>query len=55
MKTSGRAVVEYDPKADEYYIVSELFEQLGWCEGDSIQWTVNEDGTFTIKKIEPEE
>lgn len=52
MKTSGKAVVEYDPLSEEYYLVSEMFEQMGWKEGDTIQYTINEDGSFTIKKIE---
>ena len=29
----------------------EMCEQLGWKEGDVIEWIDNKDGTWTIKKI----
>jgi hypothetical protein len=42
--------VEYDPFADEHYIVWEGFEKLQWKEGDTITWVANEDGSFTLMK-----
>lgn len=51
---SGRALVEYNEDDDEYYLVSEVFEQLGWETGDIIQWNINEDGTIVIKKVSDE-
>ena len=32
---------------------SEMLTELGWNEGDTLDWTDNKDGTFSIKKIEP--
>lgn len=29
-----------------------LVEELGWAVGDSLQWTDNEDGSFSVKKAE---
>ncbi len=30
----------------------ELLKQTGWEVGDSLQWTDNEDGSFTLRKDE---
>jgi hypothetical protein len=30
----------------------ELCEQMGWKPGDTITWTDNGDGTFTLKKAD---
>ena len=32
---------------------AEMLAELGWNEGDTLDWTDNKDGTFSIKKIEP--
>jgi hypothetical protein len=32
---------------------AEMLTELGWNEGDTLDWTDNKDGTFSIKKIEP--
>jgi len=29
----------------------ELLKQTGWEVGDSLQWTDNEDGSFTLRKV----
>jgi bifunctional DNA-binding transcriptional regulator/antitoxin component of YhaV-PrlF toxin-antitoxin module len=42
--------IEYDPLADEHYIVWDGFDKMGWKEGDTITWIDNEDGSFTLKK-----
>ena len=30
----------------------ELMEELGWREGDMLEWIPNDDGSFTLKKKE---
>lgn len=30
----------------------ELMEELGWMEGDVLEWNPNDDGSFTLVKIE---
>lgn len=47
-----RTLVE-DPENPEGVMVDlglELCEQLGWKEGDTIEWIDNKDGTWTLKK-----
>jgi len=29
-----------------------LMEELGWGEGDVLEWITNDDGSFTLKKKE---
>lgn len=36
----------------EYYLVTGFPELLGWKEGDELEWVGNQDGTFTLKKVE---
>lgn len=33
-------------------IPEELLGELGWVPGDTLVWTDNEDGTFSIRKAE---
>lgn len=33
----------------------ELWDLLGWKEGDTVQFTDNEDGSFLLSKVEEEE
>lgn len=42
---NGEAFIEFPPEA---------LEGLGWQEGDEIQWIDNGDGSWTLKKKEPE-
>ena len=49
---SDTVEVKYDPISEEHYIEWDGFEQMGWSEGDTIIWTENEDGSFTLKKDE---
>lgn len=30
----------------------ELMDKLGWKEGDVLEWIDNDDGSFTLKKLE---
>jgi hypothetical protein len=47
---SDTVEVKHDPVSDEYYITWDKFEEMGWKEGDTIVWTENEDGSFTLNK-----
>lgn len=42
---NGEAFIEFPPEA---------LEGVGWQEGDEIQWIDNGDGSWTLKKKEPE-
>ena len=44
--SSSDAIIEFTP---------EMLEQFGWKEGDAITWKDNEDGSFTLSKIEETE
>lgn len=35
----------------EYYLITDALDILGWTEGDELEWTDNQDGTFTLKKV----
>ena len=32
---------------------NELCQQLGWKEGDTLEWIDNQDGTWTLRKKKP--
>ena len=34
---------------------NELCEQLGWSEGDTLEWIDNQDGTYTLTKVQNEQ
>jgi bifunctional DNA-binding transcriptional regulator/antitoxin component of YhaV-PrlF toxin-antitoxin module len=46
------AQIEYDEFHDEYYLVlpDNMMEQLGWDVGDTLVWTLHEDGKVGIRK-----
>lgn len=31
----------------------EICEQLGWAAGDQLEWIDNNDGTISLRKVEP--
>jgi len=45
--------VVQDPDNPEDYLLDlgEVSEHLGWAPGDTLEWSDNKDGTWTIKKI----
>lgn len=45
--------VEIDPETNEYILPlgEELCAEMGWVVGDTILWTDNKDGTWSIRKI----
>lgn len=46
--------IEVDGPSGEWYITfpDELIEKVGWGENDTLEWINNNDGTFSIKKVE---
>ena len=32
-----------------------IAEELGWQVGDTLEWTDNQDGTYTLKKVDNEQ
>lgn len=47
--------VEEDPETGELVLPfsKEILEQLGWQEGDTLEWNDNSDGTWTLIKVTP--
>ena len=41
-------------KDEELYITlpPSAIDQMGWAEGDAIEWIDNKDGTWELKKVE---
>jgi hypothetical protein len=48
------AHVEEDPETKELVLVfpDEVMEQVGWNIGDTIQWTDNKNGSWTLTRKE---
>ncbi len=53
-RTTWTADVKYDEKTDDTYIQlpDDMMIAAGWNLGDDIEWIDNNDGTWTMKKIE---
>lgn len=49
--------VEHNEVTDEYYIIlpQAFLDESGWKEGDSLEWKVNKDGSFTLRKLNNEQ
>jgi hypothetical protein len=55
-KQTWRVDVHEDPDNPDDYIIQlpdELLNNLGWVEGDLLQWIDNNDGSFTLTKLTP--
>jgi hypothetical protein len=46
--------IEIDPETNDYIIPfsDELLEGLDWKDGDTIKWIDNNDGSWTLKKVD---
>lgn len=57
VEESSTLVIQEDPDTGEPFIElpQRLLEQLGWKEGDDLQWVEGTDGSWTIKKVEKDE
>jgi len=52
-KTLGTAVVKESRDSDPYIkLTSDLLLQMGWSDGDDIEFDRNYDGTFTLTKVQ---
>ena len=54
-----KANIEEDPETGDLVLVfpedfNEQLDELGWKIGDTVEWTDNQDGTWSIKKVEHE-
>ena len=49
--------VQEDPETGELFIVfpKSLMIQLGWKEGDDLQWIERPDGSWGVQKVEKDE
>lgn len=54
--TSWTVTVEEDPETGELILPlpQELLDSKGWMEGDELEWIDNQDGTWTLEKVEKE-
>lgn len=57
VEESSTLVIQEDPNTGEPFIElpQRLLEQLGWKEGDDLEWVEGADGSWTIKKVETDE
>jgi hypothetical protein len=53
MKTNWTITVEQDPANGDLLLPfpDDFLETQGWKEGDTLEWVDNNDGTWTIRKI----
>jgi bifunctional DNA-binding transcriptional regulator/antitoxin component of YhaV-PrlF toxin-antitoxin module len=43
--------IEQDPSGEMYFrIPDEMWDELGWKIGDTISWTDNGNGSYTLRK-----
>lgn len=52
--TSWTVTVEEDPITKEVILPlpEEMLARVGWNEGDELEWVNNNDGSWTLKKVE---
>ena len=53
MKTHWTVTVEEDPETGDLLLPfpDDLLATQGWKEGDTLEWTDNADGSWTIQKV----
>lgn len=53
-KKTYESTVEYNEDFDEYFIPlpEEMLENLGWEDGDVLEWHLNKDGTVFLERID---
>lgn len=57
VEQSSTLEIQEDPVTGEQYIElpQRLLIQLGWKEGDDLEWVELEDGSWSVKKVENDE
>lgn len=55
--TSQKMFIQEDPDTGELYVElpDRLLKQLGWEEGDDLEWIEEPNGNWTIKKVKEDE
>jgi len=53
MKTNWTITVEEDPETGDLLLPfpDDFLQIQGWKEGDTLEWTDNADGSWTIQKV----
>jgi hypothetical protein len=53
MKNQWTVTLEEDPETGDLILPlpQELLDLEGWIEGDTLDWTTNEDGSIIIQKV----
>lgn len=53
-ETSSSLIIQEDPDTGELFVEfpQRLLQQLGWKEGDDLEWVEMPDGSWSIKKVE---
>lgn len=48
------STVEYNEDFGEYFLTipDEILENLGWEEGDVVEWHYNKDGTVLLERVD---
>lgn len=54
-KWTKTLVEDPDNPGDLLLDLEGIAEELGWKIGDTLEWTHNQDGTFTLKKVDNEQ
>lgn len=51
---SYEVITQEDPETGDLILPlpQELLDQVGWKEGDTLQWLQNDDGSWYIKRVE---
>lgn len=57
VEESSTLIVQEDPETGEAFIElpQRLLAQLGWKEGDDLQWVEMPDGSWSIAKVDKDE
>ena len=57
VEESSTLVVQEDPETGDLFIElpQRLLKQLGWNEGDDLQWIQDANGNWTVKKVDEDE
>jgi bifunctional DNA-binding transcriptional regulator/antitoxin component of YhaV-PrlF toxin-antitoxin module len=57
VEESSQLIIQEDPDTGEQFIELpyRLLKQLGWREGDTLQWIERPDGSWTVQKADEEE
>jgi bifunctional DNA-binding transcriptional regulator/antitoxin component of YhaV-PrlF toxin-antitoxin module len=57
VEQSSTLEIQEDPVTSELYIElpQRLLAQLGWKEGDDLEWVELENGSWSVKKVENDE